>query len=137
MELTIEQNRASICELEQHLLQLPQVEIVPRHYFMGGLYAREIVIPAGVCLTGKIHLEDHLNFVTGDISVETEEGMKRLTGVQMVIPSKKGMKRAGYTHAETIWTTVHITQATTPEEAERHLVVNSYNKFLEVTKCLG
>lgn len=132
MELTVEQNRAAICDLEQHLLTLPQVEIEARHYFMGGLYAREIVIPAGVCLTGAIHLADHLNFVTGDISVQTDTGMVRMTGIQMVVPSLKGIRRAGYTHAETIWTTVHATPATTPEEAERLLVVDSFEKYLEV-----
>ena len=135
--MDIVEHRAAIVELENQLLQLPQVEIIPRHYFMGGLYAREIIIPAGVCLTGHIHLEDHLNFVTGDISVETEEGMKRITGVQLVIPSKKGIKRAGYTHEPTIWTTVHATPATTPEEAERLLVVDSYEKFLEVHPWLS
>jgi len=137
MELTVEQRRASIEGLEHHLLQLPQITIEPKHYFIGGLCAREIVIPAGVCLTGKIHLEDHLNFVTGDISVETDEGMTRLTGVQIAVPSKKGIKRAGYTHTQTIWTTVHATSATTPEEAERLLIVGSYEKYLEVQKCLG
>lgn len=131
MELTIEQRRASIVALEEEILKMPQIEFETRHYFIGGLYAREIVIPAGACLTGKIHLEDHLNFVTGDISVETEDGMKRLTGVQMVVPSKKGIKRAGFAHAETIWTTIHKTDATTPEDAEKLLVVNNYQQYLE------
>lgn len=129
--------RECIQALENEMLKMPQVEIIPRHYFIGGLCAREITIPAGTLLTGKIHLEDHLNFVSGDISVETDEGMTRLTGVQIAVPSKKGIKRAGYAHADTIWTTVHATPAKTPEEAEMLLVVDSFEKYLEVQKCLG
>lgn len=129
--------RERIEALEHEMLKMPQVELSVQHYFIGGLCAREITIPAGTVLTGKIHLEDHLNFVTGDITVETDDGMTRITGNHIVLPSKKGIKRAGYAHAETIWTTVHATSALNPEEAEQLLVVDSFERYLEVQKCLG
>jgi hypothetical protein len=78
------------------------------HEFADGLVARTIRIPAGVVLTGVKHKAEHLNVCFGDISVVTEQGVtKRMTGYH-VLPSLPGIERAGLTHAETWWTTIHL-----------------------------
>lgn len=76
------------------------------HHFADGLVARTIFIPAGTDLCGCAHREEHLNICAGDITVWTEQGMKRLTGYH-VLASLPGAKRVGRTHADTYWTTVH------------------------------
>ncbi len=43
--------REAILTLEAQLSALPQVDIPVIHRFAGGIYAREITIPAGVALT--------------------------------------------------------------------------------------
>lgn len=114
-------NRAKVEELEAHVLQLPQVDLHTTHELSGGVYARTIVIPAGTVLTGAAHKKDHLNIMQGDITVSTDDGMKRMSG-QHVIPTKAGMKRVGYAHSETIWTTICHTNLMDIESIEEELV---------------
>jgi hypothetical protein len=67
------------------------------HSFADGLYIREIFIPN----------DSYVNFVvSGDMSVITAEGVKRIIGPQMIV-SPAGTQRVGYSHEDTIWVTVH------------------------------
>lgn len=95
--------------LERELAKLPPLPPVAtrtRHYWAPGVYARELFIPAGACLTGKIHLHENMSIVLGDITVATAHGPRRVTGFQTVI-APAGVKRAAVTHADTWWTTIH------------------------------
>lgn len=100
-------SREQVSRLEAELLQYPQISMPPQHHFAHGIYGREVFIPKGTVLVGKIHRFEHLNFIMkGDISVMTEHGIKRVVG-PCVLKSSAGIKRAGYTHEDTIWITVH------------------------------
>lgn len=126
--------RDAIARLEAAMLAMPQVEIETRHDFAAGLYARTIVIPAGVALTGKVHLEGHLNMVSkGRITVWTEEGMRTIdaTDAPAILASEPGMKRVGYAHEETVWTTIHANPEDLRDIAalERALVVGTVEEF--------
>lgn len=99
--------REKVMRLEAALKECPQIEEDVHHHFAPGLYLRELRIPKGAILTGKIHRHAHLNFlVKGDISVLTEHGVQRLTAPATIL-SEAGIKRAGYAHEDTIWITVH------------------------------
>lgn len=118
--------REKIMLLEHELLQHEQVDLNTTHTFCDGLYARQIVIPAGTVLTGKIHLREHLNFIMkGEIAVFTEHGEQRIKAPAMVV-SMPGTKRAGYAVEDTIWCTVHATACTDVQAAEEELVTNNY-----------
>lgn len=97
--------------LEDHLLDLPQVDLGTDHVVHGGMCARTITIPADTLLTGALTNMDNLCVVCGDITVTTDEGTTRLTGYH-VLPAKAGAKRAGITHAPTMWTTIWPTTLT-------------------------
>lgn len=100
-------SRESIQVVESILLQHPQTAIEPVHHFADGIYAREITIPAGTVLTGKIHRTEHLNILSkGEITVWTEDGMKRIEAPFTMV-SRPGTKRVGYAHTECVWTTIH------------------------------
>ena len=125
--------RDNIQRLEDEMLKHEQVEIETTHYFCDGMYARSILIPKGVTLTGKIHKTEHMNVISkGDITVRTEDGEKRLKAGDLVI-SKPGTKRAGYAHEDTIWTTFHATSETNIEKLEALLVVDTHEE-LEYSK---
>ena len=115
------QCRAQVERLESIAATMPQVQIPTEHVFSGGMYARTITIPAGIVLTGAVHTTDHLCVVNGDISVLTDNGPQRLTGLH-VLATKAGAKRAGYTHAPTRWTTICRTDAQDVHAAEAALV---------------
>lgn len=118
--------REKIKNLEAVMLTLPQVEIPVEHVICNGIAARKIVIKAGVTLTGAIHLTEHLNVVNGDITVVTEEGEKRLIGMNMFV-SKPGTKRAGSTHAETTWICFNATDLTDPDLIEAAITTTDCN----------
>lgn len=114
-----------VAALEKALLQQPQLDLQTTHVLAGKVYARTIFIPAGGVLTGAEHKRDHVNVVFGDISVTTDDGVKRLTG-HHVIPTKAGMKRAGVAHADTWWTTICHTQETELDAIEDDLVHDAH-----------
>lgn len=104
-----EEMRAKILKIEAAMFAMPEhhIEIKTTHHFAPGLYMREIFIPKGTTLTGKIHKTEHLNILSqGDISVLTEHGIKRLKA-STVIKSNPGIKRVGFAHEDSVWITVH------------------------------
>lgn len=78
------------------------------HSFGGGIYMRQIFIPKGMVIVGKIHRHDHPNvLVQGDVTVFTEhDGVERIKAPHAMI-SKAGTKRALVTHEDTTWITFH------------------------------
>ena len=75
-----------------------------------GTYAREMFIPKGTVIIGKIHKHQHLNFIMkGKVSVATEFG-KKYFEAPCIFVSEVGLKRAVYAEEDTIWTTVHLTE---------------------------
>ena len=122
--------RERILYLEDAMKQSPhQVEIEPTHYFAKGLYAREITVPKGTLLTGKIHKAEHFNIVSkGDISVLTEDGPKRVQAPFFMV-SRPGTKRVGYAHEDTVWTTIHACTETEIEKIEAELIADDYDAF--------
>lgn len=83
------------------------LDAITGHYFAPGVYMRIIRIPAGMILTGAVHKTRHLNICSGDISVLTTDGVERIKSPSQVILSEAGCKRAGFAHAETVWTCIH------------------------------
>jgi len=136
----------SVKKLENCLLDHPQIDLQTTVCLSGGVYARTIFIPAGTILTGAQHKKDHINVCQGDISVTTDEGVKRLTG-QHTFATKAGMKRAGIAHTDTWWTTISHTNLTIESEIEEALVEEPetlqtrtklyLNTQPEETLCLG
>ena len=103
-----------------------------KHTFADGIYVREITIPAGIIMTGKIHLHDHPNFLLkGSVTVYTEEGGAELLVAPCSMISPKHTKRALYTHQECVWTTVHLNPSniTDIDKLEKQIVVETYEEL--------
>lgn len=107
-------------EIEAELMQLPQVQLPTEMFAHGRMASRTIFIPAGVCLTGAETNADNICVVSGDITVTTDEGPKRLTGFH-VLPAKAGAKRVGVANADTWWTTIWHTDLTDCTEIENEM----------------
>jgi quercetin dioxygenase-like cupin family protein len=117
--------------IEAALKQMPQVEVPLRHCFGNKVYVREMTAPKGSILIGKMHKFKQVNIVIkGDISVLTEDGWKRLKSGDM-FESPAGIKRAGFTHEDTVWTTICGTEETEVNKAEDELTIGSYQEFLQ------
>ena len=108
-----------------------RVEIPVRHHFASSLYAREITIPAGTLLTGRVHRYAQLNILSGGkISVLTDHGMKHVEAPFTVV-SPPGTKRIAYAHTECTWTTILATEETDPDVIEAQFTVATEQEFLE------
>jgi hypothetical protein len=95
-----------------------------------GTYARQMLIPKGTLIIGKIHRHEHLNFIMkGKVAVSTEFGTKHFEAPHVFV-SEVGLKRAVYAEEDTIWVTVHQTKFTGEENLasmEDELIAPSYD----------
>lgn len=121
--------REKLARLEAALFAGNPVDLPVKHHFSRGVYARELFIPKGTVLVGKIHKYSQINIVNlGDISVLTEDGVKRVkAGATIVSPA--GIKRAGYAHEDTVWTTIHGTHETDLDKLEDELIAVSFEQY--------
>lgn len=130
-------HREIVSAIELEIIKKPQLELPVWHYFAPGVYARELFIPANTLLTGKIHKYPHLCIMSaGDMSVLLEGGIRRVQAPFTTI-SPPGTKRIAYTHADTIWTTVHATGETDLDRIEELFVAQNeaeYQEFLTLRK---
>ena len=126
--------RAKIEELELELSKHPQVDIPVTHRYSGGIYAREIIIPKGAMLTGRIYKEDHFDvMVSGDVTVTGCDGKKRLKGFH-IFEGNRGKKRAGYAHEDTHWITFHSSPEMAADDYIYRLTSNSFAEFEQEVK---
>jgi len=95
-------------------------------------YAREMFIPKGTLIIGKIHRHQHLNFISkGRVRVVTEFGTKYLEAPCTFV-SEVGLKRAVYAEEDTLWTTVHLTEFESEAELdkiEQEVISPSYDEM--------
>ena len=104
--------REQIIRAEQEMKKLPQVELKVVNHFSAGVYARELHIPAGVTLTGRIHKKENLNILSqGEMMVTTEAGLVHVKAPFTVV-SPPGTKRIATALTDCIWTTIHGTDET-------------------------
>lgn len=132
------QFRGSIFRLQDTLDGMTEhhIDLPLNHYFAPGSYAREIFIPAGSVVVGKIHKHGHLNIISrGHGIVATEFG--RVTYDARERPytfvSEPGTKRAVHAQSDTIWTTFHVTEQTSPEAVEEEIIAKSYDDLDKLT----
>lgn len=129
----------NIFKLQQEMMGFPEemkVDPPVKHHFAPGVYAREMFIPRGTLIVGKIHKHAHLNIISyGDVCVATLEGVKRYTGHNTMV-SPVGVKRVVYANEDTLWTTIHLTEETDLEKIENEIIAKDYDEieFLEQMK---
>jgi hypothetical protein len=125
--------RAKVLEMELVMREKPQVECHVDHVFAPGLYARQIHMPAGALVVGKIHKHAHINTISkGKCLVATEFGFEELVAPHTFV-SKPGTKRAVLVIEDTVWTTYHPTEETDMEKVENHVIAKTYDEFLTFT----
>jgi hypothetical protein len=116
-----------------------QTELPLKHSFAPGVYAREMEIPAGTLLIGKIHKHRHHNFLMkGSIIVLTEANGVELLQAPLMIVSEEGTQRIGYAVTDTVWTTIHENKDNSEDldVIEDRTVVKNKAKYIEYKKKL-
>lgn len=134
--LTSTERRKRILGFEEMLAQTPgaffgDTDNCPlKHDFAEGCYIRQITIPKGTIVVGKIHKHCHPSFIlSGDVSVFTEqEGVVRIKAPHSFV-SPAGVKRVVYANEDTVWTTVHVTPETDLEKIEDYVIAKSFDEL--------
>ena len=117
--------------IEEEILKHPQLDAPVKHHFAPGLYARELFIPSGAILTGRIHKYENLNILSsGEMAVLTEDGMKRVKAPFTVV-SPPGTKRIAYAFTDCVWTTILATDETDPDMIEQKFTAKNEFEFLQ------
>lgn len=131
--------RQVIANIEIALQAIPEkIEIPVEHHFSKGIYAREMQMPAGSLIVGKIHRHENLSILSaGEVSVLSQDGIKRFKAPYTFVATA-GAKRVIYAHTDAVWTVIHGTDETDVEKIEEEFIAKDYEEIIfQEAKCLG
>ena len=136
--------KEKVAYLVKEMGAIPQVECTLKHYFAPHVYIREIFMPAGSVVIGKIHKTEHFNIIQkGSVTLMNEDGSKETLTGPVTFISKGGVQKVLYIHDDTVWSTVHITENRDLESLEAELIepmdyprVNRTLERLEISKAV-
>lgn len=109
------------------------------HHFADGVYGRELRIPAGVAVVGKMHRHSTLNVLAaGELAVTTPDG-PRVLKAPAVFVSPAGAKKLGIAITDCVFLNVHASRETDLARLEAELIVPDDEELTIAgeVKCLG
>jgi hypothetical protein len=123
-------HRAAIFRLEDYITSIPgngieESGIQYVHHFAPGAYAKEMIVPPDVFITGMVHKTEHISiFLEGRMTVADGNGGSVEIQAPIVEIGRPGIKRAGYTLEQVRWITVHPTDETDIDLLEDMFLTN-------------
>jgi hypothetical protein len=111
--------------LPDALAQQPQFDLPVEHIFSGGVYIRQMFIPAGTIIVGKRHRHETCNMLLkGDLSVYTGSG-KQVTRIQgpLIMTSEPMVRKIAYCHQDAVFVNIHPTEETDLEKIEQEFII--------------
>jgi hypothetical protein len=130
--LTSAATHAKIDAIQAAVERMPQVELPLAHRFVAGIYIRTIFMPKGALVVSKIHRTQHRFVVTkgrclvwgpmADGAVASVAATAKEIKAGHVGITRPGTRRILYIYEDTVWTTFHATDKTTPEAVEADII---------------
>ena len=114
-----------------------------KHYFGDGIYARSMLIPAGVCVIGKIHKQARIVIIAQGKCRFVDEFQTRTVEAPWIGEFQAGSKTAVFAHTDTLWVACLGTDAQDSKTAFSDLVVatraeyDAFEQMKEPAKCLS
>lgn len=108
-------------------LKLPQVECPLNHHFCGGVYARQITMPADTFVIGKRHKTSHFNIILKGKAHVLIDGVVSLVEAPCILNSEENIRKILYIIEDMTWVTIHATQETDISKLENDLVFSIAN----------
>ena len=107
--------RKQIVKLQEAMLPIQSKQPEPAHFFAPGMYLRELTIPAGMLMVGKIHKHAHfLMVLKGRAEVISEFG-RMVVEAGHISVSPPGVKRIVLALEEVQFVTVHVNPTDTED----------------------
>lgn len=101
-----------IAYIGHRLAELPQQELPLTHHFSPGIYLREIFMPAGTVVIGKIHKTEHFNIIlAGACLIVHGDGRREELRAPYTFVSQAGVQKVLYILEDCLWQTVHANPA--------------------------
>ena len=116
------------------LTDIKQVPI--RHFFMDGVYVREMTMFKDTIVIGAIHKHLHMCFLLkGKITVSNEEETVDHIAPCFIV-STPGIKRVLYAHEDSVWYNTHKNPSNTEDidQLEKDIVALTYKEYEEYIK---
>lgn len=122
--------RSNIDRLEECMQQMPNqvavADIEVRHHLTNtGVYAREMIMPKGMLLTGKVKKHEYITILSAGFVTEVSEAGTQHLKAPCTLVSLPGTKRVLLAHELSVITTVHVTSETELDKIEAELIVCS------------
>jgi len=103
----------------------PAVPMPVQHHFAPHVYMREIFMPAGTFVIGKMHKTEHFNIITQGIVrlINPDDSISEVQAGDVFL-SKAGVKKVLYIVEDTRWVTVHPTDTQDTKALEEELIIS-------------
>jgi hypothetical protein len=117
---------------EDVLKQLPTTELAVEHFHIPGVYVRKCFLPAGFCVTSRVHKFDNITLVIMGSCLVYQNGERWVMSAGDVFQTKAGTKRALWMPEDCIWATVHNNPEalTNPDEILNFLATNDLEEAI-------
>ena len=125
--------RQRIVALEEQVSQLPQYTCPLKHYFVDGIYVREIFIPAGCVLVGYIHTQPCITTLSQGTILISEGGKTVRLSAPFTATVAPGSKKAGYALTDCVWSDAYLNPDNEHdiEKLESRLTANTHEQYIE------
>jgi mannose-6-phosphate isomerase-like protein (cupin superfamily) len=92
------------------------------HHFSSGVYAKQMLIPAGHVVGSHAHQYSHLSVLaSGDIILEVDNVATEFSG-PACIEIKAGCEHKVFAKTDAVWFCIHATEATNADEVDAVLI---------------
>jgi hypothetical protein len=115
---------ASLAELEQRMLECPQVDCPVNHHFSSGIYIREVTLPTGSLVMGHSHNQACMSILVKGTMLVVIDGVTQQLEAPMIFTTPKGRKLA-YIVDEVVFQNVFPTDETDVAVLEAKLIDKS------------
>lgn len=102
------------------------------HHFNAGVYQRGMVIPAGVVVTGAVHLYDSLLTVVKGECLFVGEGEPVRAVAPFAVINGPGTKRAVYAVTDCVLIGYVETDCTDPDTIRANITVDTQEEYLQI-----
>jgi hypothetical protein len=124
-------------QVKGELVKLSQPDIPTRSYLLEGMYCRQCMIPAGIAFIGRQHKKPHYFMILkGSVGITTPEEIVTLRAGNILM-CEPGTKRMGVTYEDTIFVTIHRTDATNMADIEEDVVLYDPKQTVGLNNTLG
>ena len=140
MVTKLENNLKSVADGENVIVGTKENPIITNneripisHFFMDGVYVREMKMFKNMAIIGAIYKHLHMCFLLeGHLTVANEDGVTEYKA-PCYIESSPGVKRILYAHEDSLWYNTHKNPSNTEnvDQLEKEIVALSYDEYEE------